>query len=241
MQQNDDLLVINNLTKIFAENTILKDVNLTLKKGQIYGLLGQNGTGKTTFMKSILGLVHLTSGSINFCGQQIANGQHPQMRAQIGSLIENPIFPNNYTGQQVLQEQQIMMNIRVKQQYLNQVVNLLDLTQILAVKTKSLSLGYKQRLGIARAVFNHPKLLLLDEPFNGLDPIAVQKVEKLFQYLIKQGMCIIVSSHILEEVANLANSLLIVDQKQILVKTTRSIVSLKDYYFSKFAKSGDYQ
>lgn len=236
MEKCPVLLAMNNVTKSFNDNIILKDINLNFDSGKIYGLLGPNGVGKTTLMKTIVGLNVIDRGSIVFHTIDITNGNHEQMRSQIGSLIEYPIFPPTYTVKQVLSEQLFLMNIKIDQAYLIKIIDLLDLTSQSNIKVKNLSLGWKQRLGIARAVANYPKLLLLDEPFNGLDLIAVQKVTKLIQYLAKQGVCIIISSHNLEELANIADQLLLIKHSQIKLISQKQIDNnIKNYYYHQFS------
>ena len=147
MQSNHIILKICHLSQSLNNNLIFKDVNLNFQSGKIYGLVGTNGSGKTTLMKSILGLNYVDSGQIIFNEINIENGQHEIQRAQIGSLIEEPLFPNNYTVQQVLAEQQALLKIKVTRNYLDKLLLLLGLNRKLETKVKNLSLGWRKKTG----------------------------------------------------------------------------------------------
>lgn len=147
MQSNHIILKICHLSQSLNNNLIFKDVNLNFQSGKIYGLVGANGSGKTTLMKSILGLNYVDSGQIIFNEINIENGQHEIQRAQIGSLIEEPLFPNNYTVQQVLAEQQALLKIKVTRNYLDKLLLLLGLNRKLETKVKNLSLGWRKKTG----------------------------------------------------------------------------------------------
>ena len=215
MQSNHIILKICHLSQSLNNNLILKDVNLNFQSGKIYGLVGANGSGKTTLMKSILGLNYVDSGQIIFNEINIENGQHEIQRAQIGSLIEEPLFPNNYTVQQVLAEQQALLKVKVTRNYLDKLLLLLGLNRKLETKVKNLSLGWQKKLGILRAICNFPQLLLLDEPFNGLDRLSVHQVEEILTFLAQQNTCIVIASHLIQQLQELGAELYWVENQQI--------------------------
>lgn len=215
MMDSQILLSIQNLTKSFSNQVVLSHVQLTCARGQLSGLLGQNGAGKTTLLKSILSLNYLDQGQIMFDGVDIANGQHEFKRSQIGSLIEYPHFPSHYTVQQVLQEQITMMGQKTTPEYITTIGDLLDLNPIWNTSVKKLSLGAKQRVGLARAVCTCPQLLLLDEPLNGLDPLAVQRVITLLKFLLAHNTCILVATHLFADLQKLTNHWYLVKNQQV--------------------------
>lgn len=228
MQSNHIILKICHLSQSLNNNLILKDVNLNFQSGKIYGLVGTNGSGKTTLMKSILGLNYVDSGQIIFNEINIENGQHEIQRAQIGSLIEEPLFPNNYTVQQVLAEQQALLKVKVTRNYLDKLLLLLGLNRKLETKVKNLSLGWRKKLGILRAICNFPQLLLLDEPFNGLDLLSVHQVEEILTFLAQQNTCIVIASHLIQQLQELGAELYWVKNQQISL-LRRADKRLADY------------
>lgn len=228
MQSNHIILKICHLSQSLNNNLILKDVNLNFQSGKIYGLVGTNGSGKTTLMKSILGLNYVDSGQIIFNEINIENGQHEIQRAQIGSLIEEPLFPNNYTVQQVLAEQQALLKVKVTRNYLDKLLLLLGLNRKLETKVKNLSLGWRKKLGILHAICNFPQLLLLDEPFNGLDRLSVHQVEEILTFLAQQNTCIVIASHLIQQLQELGAELYWVKNQQITL-LRRADKRLADY------------
>lgn len=228
MQSNHIILKICHLSQSLNNNLILNDVNLNFQSGKIYGLVGANGSGKTTLMKSILGLNYVDSGQIIFNEINIENGQHEIQRAQIGSLIEEPLFPNNYTVQQVLAEQQALLKVKVTRNYLDKLLLLLGLNRKLETKVKNLSLGWRKKLGILHAICNFPQLLLLDEPFNGLDRLSVHQVEEILTFLAQQNTCIVIASHLIQQLQELGAELYWVKNQQITL-LRRADKRLADY------------
>lgn len=190
-------------------------VNLHVKKGRIYGLLGRNGAGKTTIMKMILGLTSITSGEVDVFNQNI-KGCKKRIYPRIGAIIETPGFYPNLTGTENLE---IFAKLRGTATP-NSVKNALEIVG-LPYKDKKLfskySLGMKQRLGIANAILHDPELLILDEPTNGLDPIGIAEVRNFIKDLsVKQGKTILISSHILSEISLLADDIGIIDKGVLL-------------------------
>ena len=187
------------LTKIYGEQTAVNSVDIHVKPGRIYGLLGRNGAGKTTIMKMILGLTPITSGEVDVFSQNI-KGHEKRIYPRIGAIIETPGFYPNLTGTENLE---IFAKLRGTPRS-NAVKNALEVVG-LPYRDKKLfskySLGMKQRLGIANAILHDPELLILDEPTNGLDPIGIAEVRNFIKDLsVDRGKTILISSHILSEI-----------------------------------------
>lgn len=218
---NEIVIETKQLTKKYGRQTVVSKVNLHVKKGRIYGLLGRNGAGKTTIMKMILGLTSVTSGDIDVFGQSI-KGQEKKIYPRIGAIIETPGFYPNLTGTENLE---IFARLRGTAAP-DSVKNTLEVVG-LPYKDKKLfgeySLGMKQRLGIANAVLHDPELLILDEPTNGLDPIGIAEVRDFMKKLsVEQGKTILISSHILSEISLLADDIGIIDRGVLLEESSMS-------------------
>lgn len=197
---NKYVIETKQLTKTYGEQTVVNSVNIHVKQGQIYGLLGRNGAGKTTIMKMILGLTDITSGEVDVFGQNI-KGREKRVYPRIGAIIETPGFYPNLTGTENLE---IFAKLRGTAAP-NAVKNALEIVG-LPYRDKKLfskySLGMKQRLGIANAILHDPELLILDEPTNGLDPIGIAEVRDFIKTLsIERGKTILISSHIAPVIA----------------------------------------
>ncbi|AKN31015.1 lantibiotic ABC transporter ATP-binding protein [Clostridium carboxidivorans P7] len=193
MQENY-LLQTEKLTKKFKKEYSVNSLSISIPKNHIYGLLGANGAGKSTTLKMITGLLKPTSGEI------ISDG-HKWNRndlKDIGSLIEQPPIYGNLTAKENLKVHTTLLGLPDKR--IREVLKIVDLTDTSDKQAKNFSMGMKQRLGIAIAILNHPKLLILDEPTNGLDPIGIQDLRKLIKSFPEQGITVILSSHILAEV-----------------------------------------
>ncbi|EDS78633.1 bacitracin transport ATP-binding protein BcrA [Clostridium botulinum C str. Eklund] len=207
------------ITKKYRNFTVLSDINITIKKGQIYGLIGLNGAGKTTLMKVIAGLVHETSGNIELFGDTNKEKINKK-RKKIGCLIEEPglyRYKSVYTN---LQIQRLHKGIP-GEDCIEKVLDLLNLKEFKNRKIKNLSVGVKQRVGIAMAILGNPKFLILDEPINGLDPIAIVEFRELLKRLNKEyGITILISSHILEELHQLADCYGIIHKGRIIEEIT---------------------
>lgn len=224
---NDLVIETKQLTKIYGEQTAVNSVNLHVKKGRIYGLLGRNGAGKTTIMKMILGLTPITSGEVDVLGRNI-KGQEKKVYPRIGAIIETPGFYPNLTGTENLE---IFAKLRGTAAP-HAVENALKVVG-LPYKDKKLfskySLGMKQRLGIANAILHDPELLILDEPTNGLDPIGIAEVRDFIKKLsVEQGKTILISSHILSEISLLADDIGIIDHGVLLEESSMSELEKKN-------------
>ncbi|MBP3809462.1 MAG: ATP-binding cassette domain-containing protein [Clostridiales bacterium] len=231
----DYLLVTKDLTKIYKETTAADRVNIHIKKGSIYGLIGKNGAGKTTIMKMIAGLAKPTSGSFEYTG---FNCTENEAFSRIGALIEAPAIDPNLTG---------FDNIRIKclafgigdKKYINDLLELVGLSASWKKKAGKYSLGQKQRLGIALALVGDPDFLILDEPINGLDPQGIAEVREMFNKLNQERkITILISSHILEELSKIATDYAIIDGGRIVEESTNK--ELKEKCRDKIAiKTGD--
>ena len=213
------------LTKKYKGELAVSNVNLHIKKGSIYGLLGRNGAGKTTLMKMLLGLTPPTSGTFTLFDQTLT-GHEKQLYPRIGALIETPGFYPNLTGTENLEIFARLRNLNAS----HTVKNALE-TVGLPFRDKKLfreySLGMKQRLGLANALLHHPQLLILDEPTNGLDPIGIAESRDFLKTLCKDhGKTLLVSSHILSEIDLLADDIGILDRGVLLEEC--SIKTLKE-------------
>lgn len=197
------------LTKAFGKQLAVDHVSIRVKEKTIYGLLGPNGAGKSTILKMLTGLLRPTKGEILFNG-------HPWSRKdlkEIGALIESPALYGNLTAYENLLVHAKLLNLpdsRIKE-----VLKIVDLENTGKKKASQFSFGMKQRLGIAKALLNDPKLLILDEPTNGLDPLGIQELRKLIRSFPKQGMTVILSSHILPEVKQLADHIGIIQNGKL--------------------------
>lgn len=212
---SDYLIETKQLTKIYGEQAAVKNINLHVKRGKIYGLLGRNGAGKTTTMKMLLGLTQPTSGEVKIWGKPL-RGNEKKLLPRIGSLIESPGFYPNLTATENLRIFATLRGVPNR----NAIKDALDLVG-LPYKDKKLfsqySLGMKQRLAIALAVMYDPELLILDEPINGLDPIGIAEVRSFIRELCDaRGKTILISSHILSEISLLADDVGIIDHGTVL-------------------------
>ena len=212
---SDYLIETKQLTKIYGEQAAVKNINLHVKRGKIYGLLGRNGAGKTTTMKMLLGLTQPTSGEVKIWRKTL-RGNEKKLLPRIGSLIESPGFYPNLTATENLRIFATLRGVPNR----HAIKDALDLVG-LPYKDKKLfsqySLGMKQRLAIALAVMHDPELLILDEPINGLDPIGIAEVRSFIRELCDtRGKTILISSHILSEISLLADDVGIIDHGTLL-------------------------
>lgn len=187
-------LTTKNLTKKYGENTVVQDIHLTIPENKVYGLLGPNGAGKSTTLKLMTGIAKPTAGEIYFQGHR---WQRSDLN-EIGALIESPPLYGNLTAYENLLVRTTALGLPTER--IAEVLAIVDLNQTGKKKARHFSMGMKQRLGIALALLNRPKLLILDEPTNGLDPLGIQSLRKLIRSLPTQGITVIFSSHILSEV-----------------------------------------
>ena len=215
------------LTKTYSIQKSVADVNLHVKKGRIYGLLGRNGAGKTTTMKMLLGLTEPTSGEAILFGENIRENA-ASILPRIGSLIESPGFYPNLTGTENLT---IFAKLRgvPNRHAVERALNVVGLPFNDKKLFSQYSLGMKQRLAIALSIMHDPELLILDEPINGLDPIGIAEVRQFIRDLsVKQGKTIIISSHILSEISLLADDIGIIHEGELLEEESLAQLEMKN-------------
>lgn len=215
----DVILKTYNITKKYGNQIAVNNVNMTIKKGDIYGFIGQNGAGKTTLIRLITGLIHKTNGDIELLGASSENELN-KARTMVGSLIETPSFYNNMTARENLEVSRRIRNIPGNK-CVDEVLELVGLKNIEKKKVKNFSLGMKQRLGIANAIMGNPRLLILDEPINGLDPMGIVEIRELLKKINKEkDMTILISSHILSELSELATTYGIISNGKLIEEIT---------------------
>ena len=229
-----------NLTKQYGTQKSVADLNIHVRQGRIYGLLGRNGAGKTTTMKMLLGLTQPTSGEVAIWGKPLRTNEK-KLLPRIGSLIESPGFYPNLTATENLRIFATLRGVPNR----NAIKNALDLVG-LPYKDKKLfsqySLGMKQRLAIALAIMHDPELLILDEPINGLDPIGIAEVRSFIRDLCtERGKTILISSHILSEIALLADDIGIIDHGALLEEESLAELEAKSSRHIRFTVSSTTQ
>ena len=208
----NEVLQVLHLSKQFKEIKAVDDLSFSVRRGEVYGFLGQNGAGKSTTIRMLLTLIKASSGSIHVFGKDIRS-QRIEILKQIGAIIEKPDLYKYLTA---LQNLQIMANLsgvkKTKEELMRQ-LELLGIAERAHSKVKTFSQGMKQRLGIACALIHNPGLIILDEPTNGLDPQGIADVRNLILHLSRQeGKTVFVSSHLLHEIQMIADSMLIIDK-----------------------------
>lgn len=220
------VLKTNNLTKQYNKNVVLDNVNITIKKGDIYGLIGRNGVGKTTLMKIITTLASPTSGTFELFNTCSENDELFDNKKRVGSLIEYPAFYPNLSAYDNLKYYTIQRGIVDKNQ-INKVLELVNLTGTGKKKVKTFSLGMKQRLGIALAILNSPDFVISDEPINGLDPIDISELRDTFKKLSDNGITLLISSHILSELYLLANEFGFLENGKLIKELSKEELDLE--------------
>ncbi len=198
-----EIVKTNGLTKRYNDNLSVNNLDMSVKEGRIYGFLGPNGAGKSTTLKMLLDLVKPTAGEIDILGKRLNSKTRADILRNIGSLIESPSYYGHLTGTENLKILQTLLDVPKKN--IDEVLRIVRLDRQQNKKVSAYSLGMKQRLGLAGALLSFPRLLILDEPTNGLDPAGIQEMRELIKLLPKQyGMTVIVSSHLLSEIDQMA-------------------------------------
>jgi ABC-2 type transport system ATP-binding protein len=212
------IMTTQNLTKKYGEKAAAKDINIHIREGEIYGLIGRNGAGKTTIMRMLSGLSNPTEGSFSLFGKT-GKDALKEMK-NVGVLIEHPGLYPNMTAYENLRLKAIAMGCDNKK-YIDEVLELIGLTDARDKKSKSFSLGMRQRLGIGLALIGDPKIIILDEPINGLDPQGIVEVRKMLEKLRdEKKITIMISSHILDELGKLADSYGIIHEGNLVDEFT---------------------
>ncbi len=226
VEVTEAILSVTHLNKRFKRQPVLQDVTFDCEPGRLIGLVGANGAGKTTIMKSILGLIR-TEGAVTIAGQAMQFDRHPAL-AQVGALIEYPSLYPYLSGWDNLRlfarDQDVAAQIQA-------LVTQFDMSDYIHRKARTYSLGMKQKLGIALAFLNHPQLVILDEPMNGLDPQGTKQLRDFIVAQKQQGVTLLISSHILGELQKLADDLVIIDHGRVIQRTTMAAaLALTEHY-----------
>ncbi|HEX2833414.1 MAG TPA: ABC transporter ATP-binding protein [Thermoanaerobaculia bacterium] len=207
-------LEAHQLTKVIGDRTIVDDVSFALKPGEVFGFLGPNGAGKTTTIRMLVGLIQPTHGTVTVCGFDIRKEFEKAMRC-IGCIVENPDLYRFMTGRENLEHFARML--QVPAQEIERVAALVNLDHRLDQRVGTYSLGMRQRLGIAQAMLGNPRVLILDEPANGLDPAGIREIRQLLRTLAaERGLAVFVSSHLLAEIELTADRVAIIHKGRIL-------------------------
>lgn len=219
----EHIITTNNLSKKYKDIYIVKDVDLKIPKNTVYGFLGPNGAGKSTTLKMILGLVKPTEGKITVFGKSANDKNRLEILKNVGSLIESPSYYGHLTG---IENLKIVQTLRdVPEKNIQKVLEIVRLDNQKNKKVRQYSLGMKQRLGLAAALINFPKLLILDEPTNGLDPAGIQEMRELICSLPqKYDMTVVVSSHLLSEIDQMANTVGIINHGELIFQDNLEIL-----------------
>jgi ABC-2 type transport system ATP-binding protein len=225
---NDITLAVNGLRKVINGKEIIRGIDFSLRQGEVFGFLGPNGSGKTTTIRMIVGLIKPTAGNVQICGYDIQK-EFPKAMAHLGCIVENPELYPYLSGWENLKLFSGMMK-GIKDTRLQEVVQLVGLTSRIHDKVKTYSLGMKQRLGIAQALLGKPKLLILDEPTNGLDPSGIREMRQLIKFLAaEEGLSVFVSSHLLSEIQLMCDRVAIISKGTVLqVDAVHSLLSKKE-------------
>jgi ABC-2 type transport system ATP-binding protein len=207
-------LAAHNLTKIIGDRTIVEDVSFELRPGEVFGFLGPNGAGKTTTIRMLVGLIRPTAGTVTICGFDIRRDFEKAMRC-IGCIVENPDLYRFMTGRENLEHFARMTG--TKNGEITRVAELVNMSHRLDQRVGTYSLGMRQRLGLAQAMLSRPRVLILDEPANGLDPAGIREIRTLLRTLAaEEGLAVFVSSHLLAEVEVTCDRVAIIHKGKIL-------------------------
>lgn len=214
----DTVIETRDLLKEYRGRAAVKELNLNIRQGEIYGFLGPNGAGKTTTIRMLLGLIKPTSGSIEIFGRELRRNKLKILR-KVGSLVESPSYYGHLSALDNLEA--IRRILDVPKPRIAEVLDIVSLTGEEKRPVKGFSLGMKQRLGIAAALLGSPELLILDEPTNGLDPSGIQEIRSLIKRLPEeQGITVLVSSHLLSEIEQMAGTVGIIREGQMVYQDT---------------------
>ncbi len=217
------VLELKNVTKIIGNRKIVDNVSFEINSGEIFGFLGPNGAGKTTTIKMITGLLKIDKGDILISNNDVKKNFEKAL-SQVGGIIENPEMYGYLTGRTNL-EIYGRMHGNISKERINEVIKLVKLENRINDKVKKYSLGMRQRLGVAQALLHNPKLLILDEPTNGLDPMGIKELRDTLRHLAeKEGLAVLVSSHLLSEMELMCDRVGIIDNGKIIdIKTLKDI------------------
>lgn len=209
------VLETKKLSKKFGDKEILKSIDMTIYEGDIVGLIGPNGAGKSTFIKTVLNLYKETEGEVSICGINVDEDFESAL-SNVGCVIESPDLYPHLSGLKNLKIVALMNNIK-DDEYIEKIIKMFKLNTRINDKVKKYSLGMKQRLGIACALIKKPKLLILDEPTNGLDPLGIKELREIIKNISEEmNVTVLLSSHILSEIENICDRIFIIDNGYII-------------------------
>ncbi len=211
----ETVLKIENLNKTLGKRHILHDISFDAYAGEVFGFLGPNGAGKTTTIKCAVGLISIDSGTISIGGREVSEDFEGAM-AQVGGIVENPEMYKFLTARQNL-EQYARMRDGITKERIDEVLKIVGLANRADEKISKYSLGMRQRAGVAQAILHKPKVLILDEPTNGLDPAGIKELRDILKHVAhEEGVCVIVSSHLMSEMELMCDRVGIIAQGKML-------------------------
>ena len=218
-EKNEDnrkpVLEVLGLKKRIGLKTIVEDISFDMHEGEIIGLLGPNGSGKTTIMRMLVGLTKTTKGEV-YCFEKPLGLGKVKMLKEVGAMIETPEFYNYMSGWSNLKQMARVCGKKVSRVRMKELVEFVGLSQVIRKKVKTYSLGMRQRLGLAQALLNDPKILILDEPVNGLDPQGVQDFRNKLKEIAATGVSILISSHLLDEIEKVSDRVIVIEKGRII-------------------------
>lgn len=209
------VLEVLGLKKRIGLKTIVEDISFDMHEGEIIGLLGPNGSGKTTIMRMLVGLTKTTKGEV-YCFEKPLGLGKVKMLKEVGAMIETPEFYNYMSGWSNLKQMARVCGKKVSRVRMKELVEFVGLSQVIRKKVKTYSLGMRQRLGLAQALLNDPKILILDEPVNGLDPQGVQDFRNKLKEIAATGVSILISSHLLDEIEKVSDRVIVIEKGRII-------------------------
>ncbi|CAM3727809.1 ABC transporter ATP-binding protein [Mesobacillus zeae] len=221
-------LSVKGLKKSIGKREIIKGIDITLKRGEVFGFLGPNGAGKTTTIRMLVGLIKPTAGKIEICGYNVET-EFTKAMEQMGCIVENPELYPYLTGWENLEHFSRMLP-KQDNSHMKEVVKLVRLQERIHDTVKTYSLGMRQRLGIAQALLGRPKVLILDEPTNGLDPMGIREMRSFIRHLAKEeGLTVLVSSHLLSEIQLMCDRVAIISKGEVLaVDSVEKLLTLQE-------------
>lgn len=238
MMSQHSILDVKNLCKDIKGRKIINNLSFSVGKGQIFGFLGPNGSGKTTTIRMMTGMIKPTSGSVKIMGYDIQTDFHHAMK-NMGAIVEHPALFDYLSGWKNLIQSGRLTGKKIDENYLNWCVETVELSDRIHDKVKSYSLGMKQRLAIAQSLISSPQILILDEPTNGMDPSGIKDMRTLIKKLaIEHDMTIFISSHLLSEIENLCDHVLIINKgMEVVSGSVRSLLEQNQPEFNLYMDS----
>lgn len=225
---SDITMSVEGLRKVIGRKEIIKGISFELKKGEVFGFLGPNGAGKTTTIRMLVGLIRPTSGTIHICGFNVAK-EFTKAMEKLGCIVETPEMYPYLSGWENLKHFAGMLH-NVGNDRIDYVTKLVGLQERIHDKVKTYSLGMRQRLGIAQALLGNPKVLILDEPTNGLDPSGIRDMRQFIRYLAEEeGLSVLVSSHLLSEIQLMCDRVAIISKGRVIkTDTVQNLLTEQD-------------